>query len=87
MKKKAKKTAKRPEFDCYFEDPKCEFESEFAILVKTEKEARIVDAKINKALENCAKALRRIGKQHPKAGIGDTATDECIADAFYSIIH
>lgn len=88
MKKKAKKTKEvKIEYECYFEDPKCNFESEFAILVKTEKEARIVDAKINKALEVCIATIKLIGKAHPGAGIGDTATDECIAEKFYDTLH
>ena len=88
MKKKAKKTkVQKPVFDLYWEDPKCTFESEFNILVKTEKEARVVDAKINKALKDCIATIKRIGKAHPDAGIGDTATDEQIADKFYDILH
>lgn len=87
MKKKAKKTKVQKPFDLYWEDPKCEFESEFNILVKTEKEARIVDAKINEVLEDCVAKLKLIGKQHPTAGIGDTATDELIADKFYETFH
>lgn len=71
----------------YFEDPNCNYDSDYSVLVATEAEARKVDEKITDALKRCARELNCINKQHPKAGIGDTATDECIADRFYQIIH
>jgi hypothetical protein len=45
------------------------------------------DRAITKALSKCAKKIQEIAKKHPKCGIGDTATDEAIADEFYAMIH
>lgn len=44
-------------------------------------------AAITKALQKCADEIEKISKRYPGTGIGDTATDEEIADVFYGMIH
>lgn len=44
-------------------------------------------AAITKALQKCADEIEKISKRYPGTGIGDTATDEKIADVFYGMIH
>jgi hypothetical protein len=54
-----------------------------------EKPQDIVDATedINTILNKAVEEIKGLYKKYPDAGIGDTATDECIADQFYSILH
>jgi len=42
---------------------------------------------INNLLADFKEGLRKLEIKYPRAGIGDTATDECIAEEFYDIIH
>lgn len=42
---------------------------------------------ITNALRKCADEIKKIEKKYPNVGIGDTATDEEIADVFYGMIH
>lgn len=42
---------------------------------------------ITKALRKCANTINVISNMYPGVGIGDTATDEEIADVFYGMIH
>ena len=60
---------------------------DFSLLCPTKKEIKSVSKKIHTALERCAERIKEIRKLHPSAGIGDTATDECIANEFYNKIH
>jgi len=50
-------------------------------------EVEFVTAKIDALIANFKEGLDRLAEKHPTAGIGDTATDEAIADIFYSNIH
>lgn len=54
-----------------------------------EKPQDIVDATedINTILKKAVEDLNGLYKKYPDAGIGDTATDEEIANQFYSILH
>ncbi len=49
----------------------------------------IVDATedIQRILKKTSNKIRKLSKKYPDAGIGDTATDECITDHFYEILH
>lgn len=40
-----------------------------------------------KVIGTAAKSIRKIGKKYKKLGIGDTSTDETIAEYFYGEIH
>ena len=71
----------------YFNDPNCTYNSKFNLLGPTEKGVRRVDDKIEMALRKCVKRINEIERIHPGYGIGDTATDEAIADVFYNILH
>lgn len=42
-----------------------------------------IEAILNKASDD----IKKLHKKYPDAGIGDTATDECITSEFYSILH
>jgi len=66
----------------YWDEPGCEYSSPYSLLCETVLEAKKVDKMIDTALENCAKRIKEIEKKFPKAGIGDTATDECISEIF-----
>ena len=59
----------------------------FALLC--EKPQDIVDATndIESILYEASKDIKKLNKKYPDAGIGDTATDECITSEFYSYIH
>ena len=59
----------------------------FALLC--EKPQDIVDATedINTILKKAVEEINGLYKKYPDAGIGDTATDEEIANQFYSILH
>lgn len=54
-----------------------------------EKPQNIVDATedINIILRKAVADIFVLDKKYPDAGIGDTATDEAIANQFYSILH
>lgn len=69
------------------EDPSSDYYSDFQLLCPIESRARKVDKMIHTALANCVARIHEIAKQHPDAGIGDTATDEAIAEQFYSKLH
>ncbi len=42
---------------------------------------------INNLLRKFKLGYDKVAKKFPKAGVGDTATDECVADVFYGVIH
>jgi len=42
---------------------------------------------IDGLLKEFKEGLRKLEVRYPRAGIGDTATDECIAEEFYNVIH
>ena len=54
-----------------------------------QKPQNIVDATedINTILKKAVEDLNGLYKKYPDAGIGDTATDEEIANQFYSLLH
>jgi len=49
----------------------------------------IVDATkdIDAIIRKTADDIKKLYKKYPDAGIGDTATDECITNHFYEILH
>jgi len=59
----------------------------FALLCESPQD--IVDAtiEIEAILNKAADDIKKLYKKYPDAGIGDTATDECITSEFYSILH
>ena len=50
-------------------------------------EVEFVTAKIDALIANFKEGIDALAKKYPDAGIGDTATDECIAAGIYNNIH
>lgn len=61
--------------------------SDFSLLCETDAETCKVDKMIWTALKKCVARINEISEKYPRAGIGDTATDEEIATEFYSLLH
>jgi len=47
----------------------------------------VADKEIKTAVKNFVKALRKIDKKYPNAGIGSTNVDETITEYLYEEIH
>ena len=62
-------------------------ENRFSLLSDDKKELKTVEKKIVAILKKATKDLKALDKKYPDAGIGDTVTDECIADFFYDNFH
>ena len=59
----------------------------YALLCEKPKNIVKVTNKIDTILRKAVEDLNKLNKKYPDAGIGDTATDEAIANQFYSILH
>jgi len=59
----------------------------YALLCEKPKNIVKVTNKIDTILRKAVEDLNKLNKKYPDAGIGDTATDECITSQFYSILH
>ena len=63
------------------------YEDRYELVSDDDNVNQAVETKINILIEQFANALQQLAKQYPDAGIGDTATDEAIANELYSAIH
>ena len=59
----------------------------YALLCESPQDIVDVTNEIDTILRKAVEDLNGLYKKYPDAGIGDTATDECITDQFYSILH
>ena len=59
----------------------------YALLCEKPKNIVKVTNKIDTILRKAVEDLNKLNNKYPDAGIGDTATDEAIANQFYSILH
>mgnify|MGYP003626322371 FL=1 len=59
----------------------------YALLCEKPQHIVKVTNKINTILRKAVEDLNKLNKKYPDAGIGDTATYECITSQFYSILH
>ena len=59
----------------------------YALLCEKPQDIVKVTNKINTILRKAVEDLNKLNNKYPDAGIGDTATDEEIANQFYSILH
>ena len=59
----------------------------YALLCEKPQHIVKVTNKINTILRKAVEEIKGLYKKYPDAGIGDTATDECITSEFYSILH
>ena len=59
----------------------------YALLCEKPQHIVKVTNKIDTILRKAVDDLNKLNKKYPDAGIGDTATDEEIANQFYSILH
>lgn len=51
------------------------------------RQAKAATLAVDKVLETAAIELKKLARQYRSMGIGDTATDDAIAAAFYTLIH
>ena len=59
----------------------------YALLCEKPQHIVKVTNKIDTILRKAVEDLNKLNNKYPDAGIGDTATDEEIANQFYSILH
>lgn len=61
-------------------------EDRYELLCETDEEAKTINEELNNLLETLVLEIEFMKRKYPKAGIGDTATDEAIANEFYRLL-